>query len=146
MAAPNPQALYSALQSLLQTISDAKQAAIKYRQLIASGMNRDQAFAFIDGNNRLQATLTSEANNLASAYTLAQVTYGQAAFAANIANTVAAAKACNDWIVANFPHDVNGWLLEEQFDANGNRVQRTFSAPQLAPLDALIVAFINTIG
>lgn len=49
------------------------------------------------------------------------------------------------WIVTNFPKDAQGNLLDEKFDANGQRVPNTFSAAQLATFRTQLDALIATI-
>jgi len=53
--------------------------------------------------------------------------------------------ATKDWIVTNFPKDVNGYLQMVQFDVNGRFTIRTLTTAQTSGLRAQIDNLINTI-
>jgi len=49
-------------------------------------------------------------------------------------------------IMSIFPKDVNGYLLYQTFDANGNLVMRTFTAAQVASVVTLMDTAVSAIG
>ena len=50
-----------------------------------------------------------------------------------------------DWIAANMPHDANGYLLRETYDAWLNRVPRTFPSAATAGLRTAIDSLLATV-
>jgi hypothetical protein len=58
---------------------------------------------------------------------------------------VAAAKACIDWVVANFPTSV-GYIQGFTLNADGSRTPRTFTSVETAGLQSALTAFIATIS
>jgi len=59
--------------------------------------------------------------------------------------TAAAAQACIDWVVANFPNS-GGFLQAQTLNADGSRTLRTFTPAQTAGLQTTMTSFVATIS
>jgi hypothetical protein len=64
---------------------------------------------------------------------------------ANCTSTAAAAQACIDWVVANFPA-ASTFLQSHTLNANGSRTPRSFTTAQTAGLQTALQSFIATIS
>lgn len=78
-----------------------------------------------------------------SAY--AQSQSGNTDIASDFNAVLAALDAARDWVIANFPKDGGGFLLERTFAADGRWTERQFTTAALAPLRALLQTLISTI-
>jgi len=60
---------------------------------------------------------------------------------------VAAAQACINWVVTNFPKDsTNTWILSEKLNADGTRTPRAFTTAQTAGLQTALTNFIASMS
>lgn len=77
------------------------------------------------------------------AYATSQSYSGSITADANACN--AAAQACINWVVSNFPKDSTGnWILAQSLAADGTRTPRSFSSAQTAGLQTALNNFIAT--
>jgi hypothetical protein len=56
-----------------------------------------------------------------------------------------AAEAAANWLIAAVPKDANGYLLIQTVNARGDRIDRTFTPAQVAPLVPLLDTLIASI-
>ena len=68
-------------------------------------------------------------------------------YTADINATIAAAQACVNWVVTNFPKDsTNTYILAFVLNANGSRTPAQFTPAQTVGLRTALNAFIATIA
>lgn len=103
-------------------------------------------FSLLDALNGLMANLNAVKNTAGlDAYATAQVPSYAGTMSSDITATVNAAQSCIDWVVANFPTSA-GFLLGEQLNANGSRIQRSFTTAQTAGFRTALNSLLATIG
>lgn len=149
MTFPSSYGTTASLQKAWETATDAA-ATIKQR---SQALN-DQSAAGAIGASYIVDTLVLFANHrdlLTAAAAVpgisvyAQSQSGNTNIAADFSAVLAAMDAARDWVVANFPKDGGGFLLERTFNAEGRWVERQFTTAVLAPFRALLQALIATI-
>lgn len=80
-----------------------------------------------------------------AAYAQAQVNDNTLDVSASFTAMINAIDACGSWVLTNFPKDASGYLLAEQWNANGTTVDRLFSTATLANFRTQLDGLIATI-
>lgn len=134
--------------TLKRVFAQIKSSAQQLRASSASGpIGANNVIAYVgDLADMLEQIATLSAVPGLATYAQEQTTNG----AFNIVNEYGAARtaaiATRDWVIANFPKDGSGNLLEKKFDANGRVTLNTFSSASLSGLRTQLDALIATIN
>lgn len=147
---PLPSALLDeTLRSVLGLRSGAKsQASAALTRMQGNVADSRFIFGFADSIN----SFITAANSLAGTpgldeHASAEFYNYSGVLSTDISAAVTAARACNDWIVANFPKGgVGNYLLAETMNPDASRVARVFTAVELAGLITALQSFIATLG
>lgn len=117
--------------------------------MAANPVDTNFVFNLLDQLNGVIANLNAVKNTVGlNAHATANVPGYAATMTTDITATVAAAQACIDWVVANFPRDTvaTTWLLGFQLNADGSRTARFFTSAQTAGFRTALTTLLLTIG
>lgn len=136
------------LDEIAQIMLRIKSASQQLRNASAAGpVGANNIITYLgdlaDQRDRLAALVSAPG---LAAYAQAQYADGGLDIAAEYNATFAATTQVRDWIIANFPKDGSGNLLEKKLDANGRVALNTFSSGALTDLRTQLDALIATIA
>ena len=137
------------LQNVQNIAASAKIVATNAVATMAAGpIDTNYAFSLLNGlRNLIDVLDTSASTPGLDAYATAQIPGYLGTLSADIATTQAAAQACIDWVVTNFPKDSTAtYILAYMLNADGTRTSRTFSAAQTTGFRTVLNNLIATIG
>lgn len=136
-----------ALNQVQNFAAQAKDRATNAVATMAAGpVDTTFVFSLLDALNGLIANLNAVKNTAGlDAYATAQVPGYAGTMSSDITATIAAAQACIDWVVTNFPAS-NGFLLGHSLNVDGTRVPRSFSSAQTAGFRTALNNLLATIG
>ena len=129
-------------------VNTKQQANLWYAKLTGGSVSSDDIFGlavgikgFIDNLVALRSTsgIDALAPTIISGYS--------GTLTADVDTVVNKLRACNDWIVANFPKDSTAtYLMSHTINADGTRMARTFTPAQTAGLAIAVAAVRDSIG
>jgi hypothetical protein len=137
----------SQLQSYVASIKNTAAAAVIV--LAGNTINTAYVFATLDQLSGVIANLNSYSNIVGlNAYATANIPGYAGTLTTDIAAVIAAAQACINWVVTNFPTDTttHTWILAYKLNADGTRVMATFSPAQTAGFQTALNALVATIS
>lgn len=113
--------------------------------VLSNGASAKIVFDIMDRLVSAKAVMTT-AKNTSGMGQYVRDAYGDQAtdFIAAFNATLAAVDTVITWVTTNFPKDGDGYLLFLKFDAQGNTVERQFTAGQTTQLRAHLQAIIDT--
>lgn len=138
-----------ALNLVQNNAAQAKEKASGAVSLMAAGsVNTAYVFTILDSLNGLISNLNSVKNTAGlDTYATTQMPNYAGTLTTDINATIAAAQACVDWVVTNFPKDTTGtWLLGYSLNSDGSRTMRNFTSVQTTGLRTALNNLLATIG
>ena len=142
--ATQAQGLFTAMQQA-QFI---KQQAQSYSALLAAGpVNVSQIFQALD-NIRSPLVIFNQVAAIPGIAAYAQAQFNDPAYnvASEFTAMVNAVQAVIDWVVTNFPKDAQGFIQAYKLNADGSRLQTTFTTAQTAGLKTALDAVVAAIN
>lgn len=140
----SPSDAYNAIRGFAQTAKNVAQNTLAALQ--AGPVNTAFAFTMIDQLNVFIGNVTTwKSVTGLDAYATAQGYQGT--MSADCTTAINAAQACVNWMVANFPAEVDGYIKAYKFNvADGTRLPNSFTSVQTAGLQTSLQSFIATIS
>lgn len=149
MALPTTTLVQAILPNIQSTAKSAKtQAQFALANLQAGSIGSTWVFNLLENLKRMISVLNGYAAVPGlNAYATANIPGYTGTMTTDIAATVAAAQACIDWVVANFPKDsTNTFILAQTLNSDGSLTERQFTSIQTAGLQTNLQSLISTIG
>lgn len=143
-SASHRRSLATALERAQSQADSLKRLATSYKASLAAGPVTGSYVLGVLDTLRSSRDVFTETAGLAGISEYAQAQLGQTV-SSEFAAMTSAIDNSGSWIMANFPKDGAGFLLERTFAADGSRVERTFTAAQTAGLRTLLDTLIATI-